>query len=87
VTTTGVTSNTTTLLTDNIVEIIDSFLIQLQFKSLLRKFSKKTMSNAGGFPGSVTTSTTTKVTPLIWFDATYLNTKEGALKAAVVVSY
>lgn len=45
------------------------------------------MSNTGGFPGSVTTSTTTKVTPLIWFDATYLNQKEGALKAAAVVSF
>jgi len=39
----------------------------------------------GGFPSTVTTSTTTKVTPLIWFDSSYLYTRAGSLKAAAVI--
>ncbi|RWS29365.1 MARVEL domain-containing protein 1-like protein [Leptotrombidium deliense] len=37
-----------------------------------------------GFPGSHTTSTTTKVTPLVWFDSSYLKTTPGLLKAIAV---
>lgn len=51
------------------------------------KMSNTAGGGGGGFPGSVTTSTTTKVTPLIWFDATYLNNKDGQIKAACVVSF
>ena len=43
------------------------------------------MSGLGAFPSSVTTSTTTKVTPLIWFDSSYVHTRPGQLKVAAVV--
>ncbi|XP_015790577.1 CKLF-like MARVEL transmembrane domain-containing protein 4 [Tetranychus urticae] len=43
------------------------------------------MSNVGGFPTTIntatTTSTTTKVTPFVWFDPTYLKTIPGLIKA------
>ena len=42
------------------------------------------MSNI--FPTSHTTSTTTKVTPLIWFDKSYVQTPSGLLKAVSIVS-
>jgi hypothetical protein len=42
------------------------------------------MSHSGGFPTSHTTSTTTKVTPLIWFDKSYVQTVPGLLKAAAI---
>jgi hypothetical protein len=45
------------------------------------------MSSAGAFPGSHTTATTAtiKITPLIWFDSAYVQTRPGFLKAAIVV--
>ncbi|XP_054164637.1 proteolipid protein 2-like [Oppia nitens] len=45
------------------------------------------MSNigSGGFPTSHTTSTTTKVTPLIWFDKSYIQTIPGLLKASAII--
>ncbi|CAG2168699.1 unnamed protein product, partial [Oppiella nova] len=42
------------------------------------------MANQGGFPTSHTTSTTTKVTPLIWFDKSYVQTVPGLLKASAI---
>ncbi len=43
------------------------------------------MSHSAGFPTSHTTSTTTKVTPLVWFDKSYVQTIPGLLKAAAIV--
>jgi hypothetical protein len=43
------------------------------------------MSTSGGFPTSHTTSTTTKVTPLIWFDKSYIQSIPGLLKAVAII--
>ena len=47
-------------------------------------------ANANAFPSShtTTTSTNTKISPYIWFDPSYLNTKAGLIKAVVsVITY
>lgn len=51
------------------------------------------MSNANAFPGYINTATTTtatmgtttvKVEPLLWFDSSYVHTRQGQLQVAVV---
>ncbi|RWS03190.1 CKLF-like protein MARVEL transmembrane domain-containing protein 4-like protein, partial [Dinothrombium tinctorium] len=37
------------------------------------------------FPDSHTTSTTTKVTPLIWFDSSYVTTNVGLIKVIEII--